>query len=234
MNAMGYDAVAIGNHEFNYGLPALSRAVAQSRFPFLAANAYTVGGERAFPASRIVARGGVRVAIVGATNPGAMLWDRDNLAGRLHIRDIVPEVAREVRAVRDRADAVVVVMHSGLGERSSYDTVATDVSSENVGARVAREVPGVDLIVIGHSHREIADTVINGVTIVQPRNWATSVASRLHAAPRGCGGGAQGLVRAADTPSIRHPRCDPTRPRRDGTVDQPDVSACGVARRLGA
>ena len=186
MNAMAYDAVAIGNHEFNYGLPALSRAVAQARFPFLAANAYTVGGERAFPASRIVARGGVRVAIVGATNPGAMLWDRDNLAGRLHIRDIVPEVAREVRAVRDRADAVVVVMHSGLGERSSYDTVATDVSSENVGARVAREVPGVDLIVIGHSHREIADTVINGVTIVQPRNWATSVAvATLTLVPRG-------------------------------------------------
>lgn len=176
MNAMAYDAVAIGNHEFNYGLPALFRAAAQARFPFLAANAYTAGGARAFPASRIVERGGVRVAIVGATNPGVMLWDRDNVAGRVQIRDIVSDVAREVRAVRDRADAVVVVLHSGLGERSSYDTVATGLPSENVGARVAREVPGVDLIVIGHSHREIADTVINGVTVIQPRNWATSVA----------------------------------------------------------
>ena len=50
-----------------------------------------------------------RVAIVGATNPGAMLWDRDNLAGRLEIRDIVPEVAREVRAVRDRFPALTLV-----------------------------------------------------------------------------------------------------------------------------
>lgn len=186
MNAMQYDAAAIGNHEFNYGLPTLTRALAQARFPFLAANAYLPNGQRAWNGSHIVQRGGVRIAIVGATNPGAMVWDRDNLAGRLQVRDIVSEVAREVRAVRERADAVVVVMHSGLGEASSYDTVATGLPSENVGARVAREVPGVDLIVIGHSHREMADSVVNGVTIVQPRNWATSVAlATLRFARRG-------------------------------------------------
>lgn len=185
MNAMGYDAAALGNHEFNYGLPTLTRALEQSRFPFLAANAYRPNGDRAYGGAHVVQRGGVRIAIVGATNPGAMVWDRDNLQGRLQIRDIVSEVAREVRAVRDRADAVVVVMHTGLGEGASYDTVSTGLPSENVGARVAREVPGVDLIVIGHSHREMADSVINGVTIVQPRNWATSVAlATLHFARR--------------------------------------------------
>lgn len=176
MNAMHYDAAALGNHEFNYGVATLTRALAQARFPFLAANAYRPDGRPAYAGSHIVTRAGVRIAIVGATNPGAMLWDRDNLSGRLQIGDIIPAVAREVNAVRTRADAVVVVMHSGLGEPSSYDTTASGVASENVGARVAREVPGVDLIVLGHSHREVADTVINGVTIVQPRNWATSVA----------------------------------------------------------
>lgn len=186
MNAMHYDAAAVGNHEFNYGLPHLMRAIGQASFPFLAANAYRPDGSRAFPASRLVERSGVRIAIVGATNPGSMVWDRDNLAGKLEIRDIVTDVAREVRAVRGRSDAVVVVIHSGLGERSSYDTVSTGLPSENVGARIAREVPGVNLVVIGHSHREIADTVINGVTIVQPRNWATSVAlATLSMARRG-------------------------------------------------
>ena len=178
MNAMAYDAAALGNHEFNYGLPTLARALAQSHFPFLAANAFRPTGEAAYGGSRIVLRGGIRIAIIGATTPGAMVWDGENLAGRLQLRDVVPEVAREVRAVRavlGGVDAVVVVMHSGLGEPSSYDTVSSGVPSENVGARVAREVPGVDLIVIGHSHREVADTSINGVTIVQPRNWATSV-----------------------------------------------------------
>jgi 2',3'-cyclic-nucleotide 2'-phosphodiesterase (5'-nucleotidase family) len=47
--------------------------------------------------------------------------------------------------------------------------------SENVAAEVARRVPGMDLIVYGHSHRQMADTVINGVLLVQPKNWAASV-----------------------------------------------------------
>jgi len=175
MNAMRYDAAALGNHEFNYGLPTLTRALSQATFPFLAANAYRPNGERAYAGSHIVQRGGVRVAIVGATNPGANVWDRDNLSGRLVVRDIVAEVAREVRAVRPSADAVVVVMHTGIGEPASYDTVTSTLPSENVGARVAREVAGVDLVVLGHSHRELADSVINGVRMIQARNWATSV-----------------------------------------------------------
>ena len=177
MNAMGYDAAAVGNHEFNYGLPTLRRALRHATFPFLAANARLVGKERPlFSRSRIVQRAGVRVGIVGATTPGSMVWDRDNLRGRVRVGDILPAVRSEVAAVRRRgAEVVVVVMHSGLDGPSSYDTLTTGVPSENVAARVAREVPGVDLVVFGHSHREVADTTINGVLVVQPRNWATSV-----------------------------------------------------------
>lgn len=176
MNAMRYDAAAIGNHEFNYGLPALRRAVAQARFPMLAANAYLPSGAHAFAARRIIPRGGVKVGIVGGTTPGSNLWDHDNLHGKLVIRDIVPAVDTAVRAARRAgADVIVVVLHSGLDEPSSYDTVATGLPSENVAARVAHEVPGIDLIVYGHSHKQMADTVIAGVLLVQPKNWATSV-----------------------------------------------------------
>ncbi|MEO6445013.1 MAG: 5'-nucleotidase C-terminal domain-containing protein, partial [Gemmatimonadaceae bacterium] len=181
MNALQYDAAALGNHEFNYGLPTLERAIGEARFPFLAANAFLANGKRAAPASRIVERSGVRIGIVGATNPGVAVWDRDNVAGRWTFRDIVSSVRDEVRALDGRADAIVVVVHSGLGEPSSYDTVGTGMPSENVGARIAREVPGVNVVVLGHSHRELADSVINGVTIVQARNWATSVSlATLH------------------------------------------------------
>jgi 2',3'-cyclic-nucleotide 2'-phosphodiesterase (5'-nucleotidase family) len=177
MNAMGYDAVAIGNHEFNYGLTTLAVATARARFPFLAANAYTPGGTRAFPATRVIDRAGVRIGIVGATTPGANLWDRDNLRGRVEVRDIVPDVRAAVDEVRRTGtDVVIVVMHSGLNEPSSYDTVTTGVASENVAARVAREVPGIDLIVYGHSHRQMADTTIGTTMLVQPKNWAQSVA----------------------------------------------------------
>src|SRR5438270_389812 len=106
-----------------------------------------------------------------------MVWDRENLAGRLIVRDIVPEVRDAVRDARGaNADVVIVVVHSGLDEPSSYDTVSTPVGSENVSARIAHEVPGIDMIVYGHSHKEMADTLINNVLLVQPKNWAQSVA----------------------------------------------------------
>ena len=177
MNAMRYDAAAVGNHEFNYGVPFLERAVAQAAFPFLAANAYRPDGKRAFRAWTLVTRGGVKVGVVGATTPGSMVWDRDNLKGKLVIRDIVPAVRQAVAEVRRAgAEVVLVTMHSGLDGASSYDTVSTGIPSENVAARVAREVQGIDLLVYGHSHQEVGDTVINGVLLMQPKNWATSVA----------------------------------------------------------
>lgn len=177
MNAARYDAMAIGNHEFNYGLPVLERALAGARFAVLAANAYSPDGRPAYRRWVMVERDGVRVGIVGATTPGSMIWDRDHLRGRLVIRDIVPEVRSAVAEARAAgADVVVGVLHSGLDEPSSYDTVSTGLPGENVSARVAREVAGIDVIVYGHSHREMADTVIAGVLLMQPRNWATNAA----------------------------------------------------------
>ena len=176
MNVVGYDAAAIGNHEFNYGLRHLERAVRDARFPLLAWNAYRPGGQRYFQGAHLVERAGVRVGIVGGTTPGSMVWDRDNLAGRLEVRDIVPDMRRAVDSMRAQgAQVVVVVLHSGLDGASSYDSAATGLASENVAARVAREVPGIDLIVFGHSHRLVADSTINGVLLMQPRHHAGGV-----------------------------------------------------------
>ena len=177
MNAMQYDAAAVGNHEFNYGVDQLDRALSRVRFPFLAANTRRLDGGRPFAGRTMVTRAGVRIAIIGLTTPGSMVWDRDNLRGRLAVDDILAAAPREVAAARaEGADLVVVVAHSGLGEITSYDTVGTGLASENAMARVAREVPGIDVMVIGHSHREVTDSTINGVLVVQARNWATSLA----------------------------------------------------------
>src|SRR5581483_5835896 len=161
MNVIQYDAAVIGNHEFNYGLPTLDRAVRQADFPFLAANVFNADGSPRYRGWSVSTRRGAKIAIVGATTPGSMLWDRDNLAGRVVIRDIVPSVQTAVRQARAAGAAVVIVLlHSGLNEPSSYDTVSTNVGSENVAARVAHEVRGIDLIVYGHSHKEMPDTLI--------------------------------------------------------------------------
>ena len=188
MNALRYDAAVIGNHEFNFGLPYLNRAIAQARFPMLAANVYSPDGRQIYVPSVLIERNGVRIAIIGATTPGAMIWDRDKLRGRIEVRDIVPSVRSAVQDARGRADVVVVALHSGLNEPSSYDTVSTGVASENVAARVAREVPGIDLIVFGHSHRELADTTIGTTLLQQPRNWAGSLSiAKLTLARTGSG-----------------------------------------------
>lgn len=178
MNALHYDASAIGNHEYNYGVPLLDRAVAEASFPFLSANTLRSGEGRKYDAWTIVERAGVKVGIIGATTPGVMLWDRDNVAAAgIALLDIVPSVGVAVLQARQAgAQIIVVTVHSGLGEPSSYDTVTTGLPSENVSARLAREVPGIDLIVYGHSHREMADTVIGSTLLVQPKNWAASVA----------------------------------------------------------
>lgn len=156
MNLMRYDAAAVGNHEFNYGLGVFDRAVQQARFPFLAANTRRLDGGHQYPGRTMVTRAGVQVAIIGVTTPGSMVWDRDNLRGRLLVEDILAALPAQVQAARaEGADVVIVVAHAGLNELTSYDTAATGLPSENPMDRVAKEVAGIDALVIGHSHREM-------------------------------------------------------------------------------
>jgi 2',3'-cyclic-nucleotide 2'-phosphodiesterase (5'-nucleotidase family) len=181
MNLVGYDAAAIGNHEFNYGIEHLDRSAAGARFPFLSANIFRAGtAEHAYRPYTLVERtvGGrtVRIGIAAVTPPGVLIWDRDNVRGRLDFRDIVASIRPVVAEMRTRgADIVLVAAHSGL-EGSSYDTAATGVPTENASAAMAREVPGIDVIFMGHSHRELADSTINGVLVQQAKNWGTSLA----------------------------------------------------------
>lgn len=181
MNLVGYDAAAIGNHEFNYGVPHLDAAVRQARFPWLSANTFRAGtSEHAYRAytivERTVAGHPVKVGITSVTPPGVAIWDRDNVRGRLDFRDIVESVRPVVARMRaEGADLVVVAAHSGL-EGSSYDTAATHVPAENAAVAMARQVPGIDVILMGHTHRELADTTINGVLVQQAKNWGASLA----------------------------------------------------------
>ena len=177
MNVLRYDAAAVGNHEFNYGVPFLDAAVKQARFPFLAANIRDASGKLHFASTATIVRSGVRIAIVGATTPGSMVWDRDHLrAARITVTDIIPAVKTAVKRARaNGADVVVVVVHSGFGGPSSYDAVSAKLPEENVAGRIPLEVPGVDVVVFGHSHSEMVDSMVNGTLVMQPKNYATTV-----------------------------------------------------------
>jgi 2',3'-cyclic-nucleotide 2'-phosphodiesterase (5'-nucleotidase family) len=178
MNAMRYDAAAIGNHEYNYGVPYLDSAIRQASFPFLSANTYRINpdGIHAYRPWTIVERAGLKIGIVGATTPGVAVWDAENIRGRLRFGDIVAAVRQAVQEARAAgADVVLVTVHSGLNEPPSYDTVSTGLPSENVAGRIAAEVSGIDLVLYGHSHKENRGTAVGEALLIQPKNWATSV-----------------------------------------------------------
>jgi 2',3'-cyclic-nucleotide 2'-phosphodiesterase/3'-nucleotidase len=176
MNRMGYDAAAPGNHEFNFGLGVMQRALGSARFPYLAANIVDARtGLHPMAPYVLLDVAGVRVGLTGATTPGVLVWDGPAVRGVLDFRDIaeaVPPVVRRMRAAG--ADVTVLVVHAGLEGESSYPPGAAP-PEDNVAAAIAAE-PSLDLVVLGHTHREIADSVIARTLIVQPRNWAQSVA----------------------------------------------------------
>ncbi|MFE1107248.1 bifunctional UDP-sugar hydrolase/5'-nucleotidase [Streptomyces rochei] len=175
MNAIGYDAVALGNHEFNYGIETLRKFEEQCDFPLLGANAVDAKTLKpAFPpyfmkTFRVKGAPPVKVAVLGLTNPGIAIWDKAYVQGKLAFPGLEEQAAKWVPKLRSMGATVVVVSaHSGSSGTSSYGDQLPYV--ENAAAEVARLVPGIDAILVGHAHQEIAELkVVNektGKTVV--------------------------------------------------------------------
>ncbi|AWE49734.1 bifunctional metallophosphatase/5'-nucleotidase [Streptomyces nigra] len=162
MNAIGYDAVALGNHEFNYGIETLRKFESQCDFPLLGANALDAKTLKpAFPpyfikTFHVKGAPPVKVAVLGLTNPGIAIWDKAYVEGRLVFPGLEEQAAKWVPKLRSMgADVVVVSAHSGTSGTSSYGDQLPYV--ENSAALVAQKVPGIDAILVGHAHTEIAE-----------------------------------------------------------------------------
>lgn len=182
MNAIGYDAAALGNHEFNYGIEVLRKFEEQCRFPLLGANALDAKSLRPAFAPYVIKRmrtpfgRDVRVAVLGLTNPGVAIWDKVNVQGRMVFPGLVEQAAKWVPKLRSMgADVVLVSAHSGTSGTSSWGDQLPYV--ENAAARVAEEVPGIDAILVGHAHQEIAEYVVENkesgrpVVLSEPLKW---------------------------------------------------------------
>lgn len=180
MNALKYDAMAAGNHEFNFGLPPLLKAKGEAKFPMLGANITWRGPRTAveyFAPYVIKEIAGVRVGIVGFTNPGIPRWEVPENYRGYSFEDIVDSAKRVVPEVRQQVDLLVVIAHSGM-ERD-IDRIRDNVSqlpNENVMNALAEQVPGIDVILYGHTHQETPQNIINGVLLAQARNWGQSLA----------------------------------------------------------
>ncbi|MDM7458543.1 MAG: bifunctional 2',3'-cyclic-nucleotide 2'-phosphodiesterase/3'-nucleotidase [Paracoccus sp. (in: a-proteobacteria)] len=153
MNALRYDAAALGNHDFNYGLSFLRQAVAHARFPVLAANLATHRGP-GFARWTILKRvlcddlGGrheLRIGVIGFLPPQTPFWDQD-LSHEISCADIVATARSLVPALQaEGAQIVIALAHSGIG--------ATQASPGMEHAATALAlVPGIDVIIAGHTH----------------------------------------------------------------------------------
>lgn len=174
LNALQYDAVTPGNHDFDFGIEFLKRAATDATYRYVSGNVEDAAGTALFPQTVLISRGAVKVGVTGFTTPGVMVWDRADMAGRARVRRIA-DAAPGVMARMDRegAELKIVLLHSGFGS-SSYDT--TGIGPENDAVALASVTPRPDIVIVGHTHREMRDTVINGVHFVQPKHWAQSVA----------------------------------------------------------
>ncbi|MET9942808.1 metallophosphoesterase, partial [Streptomyces halstedii] len=182
MNAIGYDAAALGNHEFNYGIPVLRKFEEQCDFPLLGANALDAKTLRPAFAPYVIKRlrtpfgRDVRVAVLGLTNPGIAIWDKVNVGGKMVFPGLEEQAAKWVPRLRSMgADVVIVSAHSGSSGTSSYGDQLPYV--ENAAGLVAEQVPGIDAILVGHAHVEIAEHfVVNKetgkrVVLSEPAKW---------------------------------------------------------------
>jgi 5'-nucleotidase/UDP-sugar diphosphatase len=188
MNLLGYDAAAIGNHEFDKPLIVLEKQRQWSKFPLLAANIYNrTTGQRMFEPYRMFERGGYRIAVMGLTTDDTSKMVMQSNIVNVEFRKPAEEAARLMPEIRAKADMVIAATHMG-----HYTDGRSGVNAPG-DVEMARTVKGLDLIVGGHSQNPVCmaaenkrnDAYVpgqpcapdrqNGAWIVQAHEWGKYV-----------------------------------------------------------
>jgi 2',3'-cyclic-nucleotide 2'-phosphodiesterase/3'-nucleotidase len=247
MNAMGYDAMVLGNHELNFGLGNLAAARRTARFPWLSANTQTDGSVPPFRPYIVKTLAGVKVAVIGVTTAAIPQWEKpENIAG-LSWLDPVEGVRRALGALETGApDVVLVALHGGLDR--DPDTGARrsgELPGENSAWEIAQAFPRLAAVLYGHTHRREEGRRVGEVLLVQPRPWAMDVA-RVDLHLRRQDGGRWTLVQAEsrllpvrdDTPAdpgileIARPYHEAAERYLDQPVAEAPVELCGARGRF--
>lgn len=196
MNLLRYDAAVLGNHEFNYGLDILGSTYGTAGFPVLAGNVFKVDGDQdptndqplytpyVIQERELVdgagARQKVKIGFLGLLTPQIMIWDKDKLEGRVTTRDIVEMAQVYVPEMKKQgADVVIILSHAGM-------SFAPRHGGEENASNYLTEVPGVDAVVTGHSHRvfpskeyeglpgaDLARGTVNGKPVVMAGSYGS-------------------------------------------------------------
>jgi 2',3'-cyclic-nucleotide 2'-phosphodiesterase/3'-nucleotidase len=191
MNAMKFDAMTIGNHEFNYGQSVLDKFIGDAQFPVLSANIRQSDGGEQYTPYVIEDVKGVKVGILGLTTVGIPVWEKpENIEG-LRFDDAVETAKTYVPKMKEEGATVIVALaHSGTHVEPAdtraegawmtdyttwVDKGYADVPDQNFIIKLAEAVPEIDVILAGHAHATIPQAMINGVLVVEPSRWGSGV-----------------------------------------------------------
>jgi 2',3'-cyclic-nucleotide 2'-phosphodiesterase (5'-nucleotidase family) len=166
MNKMGYDVMAPGNHEFNYGYKKLLELASKLTFPMISANVKAADDSRLFEPYIIKVVDGVKIGIFGLTTPETAYKTHPKNVEGITFTDPAKEAQLIVDELKDKTDVIVAVGHLGV-DKSSVDT----------SLKVAQEVAGIDIFVDGHSHTVLEDGLAadNGTLIVSAGEYTKYV-----------------------------------------------------------
>jgi 2',3'-cyclic-nucleotide 2'-phosphodiesterase (5'-nucleotidase family) len=157
LNLMGVDAVAVGNHEFDYGMPNLHRLIEMANFPFLSANVRRkTDGSLVFGGTERFMVGDEMVVVLGLTTPETRVTTMPSNVENLNFDDAAESAALLAdRITRSRDRVVVALTHLGY----------------EADLQLARGVPELDVVVGGHSHTEVKEAVcMANALVVQARH----------------------------------------------------------------
>lgn len=156
MNFMKYDAMILGNHEFNFGLSAVDKIIEQAEFPILSSNIYNKDdGSSYVDAYHIIEKAGVRIGVIGFTTPNIPRWDGAKVES-LEFEAMDKAAEKHIKALKEEGvDVIVAVAHASLDiEYAQGDEVRTIIENH----------PEIDIALIGHSHKSFSE--ILGTTAV--------------------------------------------------------------------
>lgn len=167
MNEIGYDAITLGNHEFNYGMDVLKRIMKQSKAAVLGGNVYNPDGTGVAKPYTIIEKSGVKIGIIGMVTPNITRWDAANLKG-YKVTNPVDETKRVIAEIKDKVDVIVAAEH--MGESSEYGVKGSGVVD------LANACPDIDVIVAAHEHKAVEGAYYNNVLTVENKSGGQTAA----------------------------------------------------------
>ena len=157
MNWLKYDALTLGNHDFEPPTNILKQNIAQAQFSWLAANvSFRNAKQPLFPPYKIIERNGVRVGILGLITPGVPLWIDPEQRKGLNFKEMLETAKKWVKVLREqeKVDYLIGLFHSGDNTQYDRDVASTrELPHPNAAGMIADFLPEFDLIISGHAHR---------------------------------------------------------------------------------